>query len=179
MRKDNRDRSTEKFAEDLLDAALSNHHGVEPREGLEDRVLANLRRRPRATRPLSQRLAPVIVAAAVVLSLFAVDHLRRRQAASDPAAGAVSRAEEPHGAVDPAPAAPQTNTDHREVNADGLKLAKAFAAAHSSFRRRGLALNLNSRREGERTESGLRIEEAQISEIRLDEIVIGNNERRE
>src|SRR5215510_16454950 len=156
MRKDNRDRLNEKFAEDLLDAALSNHHSGEPKDGLEDRVLANLRRPPRATRPVSQRLVPVIVAAAIVLSLFTLDHLRRRQAASDPSAGAVSRAEEPHGVADPAPAAPQTNTDHREVNADGVKLAKAFAAAHPSFRRRNLAHILNPSRAGERTESGLR-----------------------
>jgi hypothetical protein len=65
-----------------------------------------------------------------------------------------------------------------EVAGVGVKIAKAFAAASAS-RRRDLALNLNSRRDDERVEGGLRIEEARISEIRLDDIVIGNNERRE
>jgi hypothetical protein len=62
---------------------------------------------------------------------------------------------------------------------DGLKLAKAFAAGPSVSRRRDLALNLNSRRAEDRSETGLWIEEARISEIRLDDIVIGSNERQE
>jgi hypothetical protein len=52
-------------------------------------------------------------------------------------------------------------------------------SASSAYRRRDLALNLSFRREDERAAGGLRIEEARISEIRLDDIVIGDNERRE
>jgi hypothetical protein len=59
----------------------------------------------------------------------------------------------------------------------GMKIAKAFAASSAS-RRRDLALNLSSSIEDERAAGGLRIEEARISEIRLDDIVIGDNERR-
>jgi hypothetical protein len=60
---------------------------------------------------------------------------------------------------------------------DGVKLVKDIAA--SASRRRDLALNLSSRRGDERADGGLRIEEARISEISLDDIIIGNNERRE
>jgi hypothetical protein len=170
MRED--DRSREKFAEELLDAALPNHRGPEPEDGLEDRVLANLRRQARAGRPASWNSAPVIIAAVIVSALFVVAHLRPRPNASDPsvveAPGVDARR---NGGASVA-------SGLRPMAGDGVKIAKVFAAA-SAYRRRDLALNLNSRREDERAESGLRIEETRISEIRLDDIVIGNGERRE
>jgi hypothetical protein len=175
MRED--DRSREKFAEELLDAALPKYRGAEPQDGLEDRVLANLSRQSRARRTASLNPAPVIIAAVIVLALFAVDHLKSRPAASDPAIVAVSNDDEPRGGVDSAQAARQTNAGG--LVGDGVRLAKAFSSTRLASRRRELALNLNSRRADERSESGLRIEEAQISEIRLDDIVIGGNERRE
>lgn len=174
MRED--DRSREQFAEELIDATLPNHRGAEPQDGLEDRVLANLRRQSHAERPVSWNTAPALIAAAIVLAFFAVEHRMRRQAASEPAVPA-SVADARRDGVDPAAADPRAMAG--EVAGDGVKIAKAFAAAPSSSRRRDLALNLNSRREDERAESGLRIEDAQISEIRLDDIVIGNNERQE
>lgn len=177
MREDNRSRET--FADELLDAALSNHRGAEPENGLEDRVLARLRRKSQAARPISSNSAPVIIATAVVLALFAVDHLVRRQPASDAAIAAVSMVDEPRGARASDLAARQMKAGERELVFDGAKFAKAFAVAPSSSRRRDLALNLNSRRSDEGSESGFRIEEAQISEIRLDDIVIGNSERQE
>jgi hypothetical protein len=173
MRKDNR----EKFSEELLDAALPNHHCAKPKDGLEDRVLANLRQQSRAAHPVSRNPAPVVIAAAIVLALFAVDHLRRSPAASDPAIAAVSRGDEPRSGVDSNPAAQRTKAGG--VVSDEMKLAKAFASKPLESRRRDLALDPNSRLTGERSESGLRIEEAQISEIRLDDIVIGGNERQE
>jgi hypothetical protein len=171
MRED--DRSREKFAEELLDAALPKHRGAEPQDGLEDRVLANLSRQSRAGRPASWNPAPVIIAAVIVLALFAVDHLKSRPAASDPAVAAVSKDDGPRGGG--ASSAPAL----RAMAGDGagVKIAKAFAASSAS-RRRDLALNLSSSREDERAAGGLRIEEARISEIRLDDIVIGDNERR-
>jgi len=175
MRED--DRSREKFAEELLDAALPKHCGAEPQDGLEDRVLANLSRQSRARRPASLNPAPVIIAAVIVLALFAVDHLKSRPAASDPAIAAVSTDDEPRGGFDSAPAARQTKAGG--LVGDGVRLAKAFSSASLASRRREFALNLNSRRDDERIEGGLRIEEARISEIRLDDIVIGGNERRE
>jgi hypothetical protein len=174
MRED--DRRREKFAEELLDAALPKHRGAEPQDGLEDRVLANLSRRSRAGRPASWNSAPVIIAAVIVLALFAVDHLKSRPAASDPAIAAVSKDDEPRGGVDSVPAARRTKAGG--LVGDGEKLAKVFVSARLASRRRDLALNLNSRRDDERIEGGLRIEEARISEIRLDDIVIGDNERR-
>jgi hypothetical protein len=175
MRED--DRSREKFAEELLDAALPKHRGAEPQDGLEDRVLANLSRQSRAGRPASWNRAPVIIAAVIVLALFAVDHLKSRKAASDPAIAAVSKDDGDDGlrgggaSSAPAPRA-------MAGEGAGVKIAKAFSAS-SAYRRRDLALNLSFRREDERAAGGLRIEEARISEIRLDDIVIGDNERRE
>lgn len=177
MREDNRSR--EKFAEELLDASLSNHRGAEPENGLEDRVLAGLRQKSRTARPVSSNPAPVIIATAVVLAFFALDHLIQRQPASDAAGAAVSMVDEPRGAGASDLAARQVKAGEREVVIDGAKFWKALAVAPSSSRRRDLALNLNSRRLDEGSESGFRIEEAQISEIRLDDIVIGNNERQE
>jgi hypothetical protein len=171
MRED--DRSREKFAEELLDAALSNRRGAEPEDGLEDRILTRLRQQSRASRPASRNTAPVIIAAVVVLTLFAIDHLTRRTATSDPSVVAVS------GAGASNLNARQTKTGEVEVAADGVKIAKAFAAARSSSRRRGTALDLNPGRAEQQAESGLRVEEVQIAEIRLDDIVIGNNERQE
>jgi hypothetical protein len=177
MRENNRGR--EKFAEELLDAALSNHRGAEPKDGLEDRVLANMRQQPRSARPASWNPASVMLAAVIVLALFAVEHLIRRPPASNTDVAAVSRVDEPRGAGSSYLAARQVKAGEREIMVDGVKLAKAFAAAHPSPRRRDLSVNLNSRRSEERSESGLRIEEARISEISLDDIVIGNNERQE
>jgi hypothetical protein len=174
MRED--DRSRKKFAEELLDAALPKHRGAEPQDGLEDRVMANLSRKSRARRPASWNPAPVIIAAVIVLALFAVDHLKSRPAASDPAIAAVSKYDGDDGLRGGGSSAPAT----RAMAGDGagVKIAKAFSASSAS-RRRDLALNLSFRREDERAAGGLRIEEARISEIRLDDIVIGDNERRE
>ena len=177
MREDNQSR--EKFTEELLDAALSNHHGAEPADGLEDRVLANLRQQSRSAPPAYWNPSPVMMAAVIVLAFFAVEHLIRRPPASNTGIAAVSRVDEPRGAGATYLAARQLKAGEREVVADGLKLAKAFAAGPSSSQRRDLALNLNSRRAEDRSESGLRIEEAQISEIKLDDIVIGGDERQE
>jgi hypothetical protein len=176
MREDNRNRRAEKFSEKLLDAALSNHHGVEPEDGLEDRVLANLRRQPRAARSGSWNPAPAIIAAAIVLALFAVDHLGRRPAVPDDAlSGAGAR----RGGDDSTLTSWQAQAGERKVRIGGVRFVKAFSAPPSSPRRRDLALNLNSRRTDELAESGLRLEEVRITELRLDDIVIGNNERQE
>jgi hypothetical protein len=173
MRED--DRSREKFVEELLDAALPKHRGAEPQDGLEDRVLANLSRQSRAWRPASWNPAPVIIAAVVVLALFVVDHLKSRLAASDPAIVAVSNDDGDDGPRGGASSAPAPRAMVGE--GAGVKIAKAFSASSAS-RRRDLALNLSFRSEDERAAGGLRIEEARISEIRLDDIVIGDNERR-
>jgi hypothetical protein len=177
MREDNLRR--EKFAEELLDAALSNHRGAEPVDGLEDRVLANMRQQSRAARPVTWNPAPAMIAAVIVLALFAGAHLIRRPPASNTAIAAVSRADEPRGAGAFYLAARQVKAEEGGVVADGVKLAKAFAVAPSASRRRDLALNLNSRRAEKRSESGLQVEEVRIAEIRLDDIVIGANERQE
>jgi hypothetical protein len=176
MRQDNRDRRAEKFSEKLLDDALSNHHGAEPEDGLEDRVLANLRRQPRAARLGSWNPAPAIVAAAIVLALFAVDHLGWRPAVPDVA---LSGADERRGGDDSTLTSWQAQAGERKLTVGSARLVKSFAGPPSSSRRRDLALNLSSRRTDELAESGLRLEEVRITELRLDDIVIGNNERQE
>jgi hypothetical protein len=176
MREDNRDRRAEKFSEKLLDAALANHHGAEPEDGLEDRVLANLRRQSRAARSGSWNPAPAIIAAAIVLTLFAVDHLGRRPAVPDVA---LSGADARRGGDDSTLTSWQAQAGERKPTVGGMRLVKAFAAPPSSPRRRDLALNLSSRRTDELAESGLRLEEVRITELKLDDIVLDNNKRQE
>jgi hypothetical protein len=176
MREDNRNRKAEKFSEKLLDAALSNHQGAKPEDGLADRVLANLRRQPRAARSGSWNPAPAIIAAAIVLALFAVDHLGRRPAVPDVA---LSGADARRGGDDSTLTSWQARAGERKLTAGGVRLVKAFAAPPSSPRRRDLALNLNSRRADELAESGLRLEEVRITELKLDDIVLDNNKRQE
>lgn len=190
MREDNLKRLAEKSAEELLEAALLNYRDMEPsdglpsdgapRDGLEDRVLANLRQQPRAARSVSWNQSSAIIAVTAVLMLFAVDHLIYHPTASVPASVAVSGDSEPRGGVDSNLTARNVKAGEREVFADVVKHAKSFAASKqtsSPFRRRDLALNLNSRQGDERAGGGLRIEEVRITDVRLDDIVIGANER--
>jgi len=180
MQEDNRKRLPEKSAEELLDAAISNYRDVEPREGLENRVLANLRQQPRAARTVSWNRASALIAVSAALALFAVDHLIYHPAASVPSGAAVSGVSEPRGGADSNLTARHVKAGETEVMTDVVKHAKSFAApkqAFSSSRRRDLALNLNSRQGDERSGGGLRIDDVRITEVRLDDIVIGANER--
>src|SRR5262245_13432668 len=104
MRDDNRNQLTEDLAEKLLDAALANYRGVEPRAGLEERVLANLRQQPRISRKVSWNFAPVMIAVTAMLILFAVDHLIYHPATSDLAVAAVSDASKSRAIVELKPA---------------------------------------------------------------------------
>lgn len=176
MREDNRDR----FVEELLDAALANHHGAEPRTGLEERVLANLRQQPRmarTARSISWNSAPVMIAVAAVLALFAVDHLVNHQVISDPVVVAVSGGSEPRADVEASLTAQTTKEAAMTLQAKRAKAGPKSAAPSS--RRDDLAVNLDSPRADKRASGGLRIEEVKIAEVRLDDIVISNNERHE
>jgi hypothetical protein len=164
MREDNLHQLDEKFAEELLDASLENYHGVEPRPGLEYRVLTNLRLQSRVARPVYWNWTSAMIAAAAVLIFFAADHLIYH-----PADTAVISVPEPPL---------QTKTEEKVV--DGLKPANAFVSSRripSSSRRQDLALNINSRGAVERASSSLQVDEVQITEIKLDEIVISSNDR--
>jgi hypothetical protein len=172
MREDKPNQLDEKFAEDLLDAALKNYQGVEPMPGLEDRVLANLRRQSRAARPVYWNWTSAMIAAAAVLIFFAADHLIYHPVVSVPEANNF------RSGLNSNPIVLQAKTGERV--ADGLKPANAFVSSrriNSSSRRQDLALNLNSRREVERASSSLQVDEVQITEIRLDDIVISGNDR--
>lgn len=172
MREDNRDR----FVEELLDAALDSHCGAEPRAGLEERVLANLRRQPRAARSALWSSAPVMIAAVAVLALFAVEHLVNHRDSSDQVL-AVSGGNEPRAGAESNLAARRTTEAVGSLPAKRAKAASKSAPA--SLRRDDLAVNLDSNRADERASGGLQIEEVRIAEVRLDDIVIGNNKRHE
>ncbi len=182
MRENDRNPLAEELAEKLLDAALSNYRGAEPGDGFEERVLANLRQQSRVARPVSWNLAPVMIAVAAALTLFAIDHLIYHQAASVPDVVAATGAGDPRNGVESKPDVPQAQAAKTEAKPDSAKLAKAFVASaqiHSTARRQDLALNLNPRVADEREDGGFQVEELRISEVRLDDIVFSNNERQE
>src|SRR5262245_35928131 len=155
-------RLDDKFAEELLDVALKNY-GAEPMAGLEERVLENLRRQSRVARPVLWRLTSAMIAAAAVVLLFAVDHLVYHRIASNPDVAEVSKPDNLRG---------RHQTDQIAVQ-ESPKPAKSLTAYSS--RRQYLAFNLKSRRKDIRQNSGLQVDEVRISEIKLDDIVIGSN----
>ncbi len=187
MREDNRRPQTEKSAEELLDAALSKYRDVRedmPREGLEDRVIANLRQQSGAAPPIWWNRASAMMAVTAALTLFAVDHLIYHPAASVSSGVVVSGESGPGGELGSSLTALRVNAVEKEVMTevmtDVVKQAKAFVDSKrtsSLSRRRDLALNLNSRRGDETAGAGLRIDEVRISDVKLDDIVIGANER--
>jgi hypothetical protein len=165
MREDNRDQLDEKFAEELLNASLNNYHSAEPIAGLEERVLANLRRQSQSARPVSWKWTSAMIAAVAVLIIFAVDHLIFHQIASGPAIVAVSNS-----------AVPQTETEVKVARVESP--ARSFPTSRRISSRRGdLALNLNTLHENERPSSSLQFDDVRITEIRLDDIVISSNDR--
>jgi len=168
MREDKRNQLDEKFTEELLDASLNNYHGAEPLAGLEERVLANLRRQSRAARLFSWKLTSAMIAAVAVLILFAADHLIYHQVAPRPAFVAVSEANNLRGDGDSNPTSLQRKAG--ENRAIGVRAAK-------QSRRQNLALNLNTRRENERPSISLQIEEVRIAVISLDDIILSSNDR--
>ncbi len=177
MRKDNRDR----FVEELLDAALANYRGEEPRAGLEERTLANLREQSRAANSLWRKRASVMAAAFILLMFSAMGYLTSHPVVSDSASVAVSSGDETRGGVESNPATLQAKAEVIEGPARVAKRMKATGAAKwgISPRHRDLALDLSARRASERTENDLRVEEVRIAEVKLDHIVISNNERQE
>ena len=176
MRKDNRDR----FVAELLDAALASHHNAEPRAGLEERALANLRQQPRMARwthSVSRNSASVMIAVAALLAFFAVEHLMNHRAAPDPT---IAASNEPRAGAELNLTARRTKEAVVSLPAKRVKVATK-SAAHS-FHRQDLAVNHNWhnwRRADEQANGGLRVDEVRIAEVRLDEIVISGAERHE
>ncbi|MGH9831370.1 MAG: hypothetical protein ACRD9Y_00055 [Blastocatellia bacterium] len=173
MRKDNLDR----FVEELLDAALTNYRGEEPRAGLEERTLANLREQSRAANSLSRKWASVMVAVFILLMFSVMGYLTSHPVVSDSASVAVSSGDEPRR-DESNPAALQAKAQVIEGPGHVAKRLKAAGAAKWA-RHQDLALDLGARRASERAENDLRVEEVRIAEVKLDDIVISNNERQE
>ena len=182
MRKDDRKQLPEEFARELLDAALANCRVAEPRDGLEERVLVNLRQQARVAPAVSWSWAPVMIAAAAVLMFLAADHLLNPAAVSEPAISAVAKVSETRDGVRSHTTAARAQADATGDVAKSVKPPKAFVGARplaSSSRRQDLALNRPSSRADEQVTGSFQVAEVRITEVRLDEIVIGNNERQE
>lgn len=75
----------EQLTADLLDAALARYCSVQPRAGLEERILANLQTERQATGWFWWQWGPVLASAAVIVALFATLSLTKR--AVKPASG--------------------------------------------------------------------------------------------
>jgi hypothetical protein len=174
MRKDNQDR----FVEELLDAALANYRGEEPRAGLEERTLANLREKSRAAKSLSRKWASMMVAAFILLMFSAMGYLTSTSVVSDSESVVVSSGDEPRDDGSNS-AALLAKAEVIEGPGHVVKRMKTYGAAKWEKRHQELALDLSARRASERAENDLRVEEVRIAEVKLDDIVISNNERQE
>jgi hypothetical protein len=176
MRKDNQDR----FVEELLDAALASYRGEEPRAGLEERTLANLREQSRAASSLWRKRASAMVAAFILLMFSAMGYLTSHPVVSDSVSVVISSGDEPRGGVELNSTALLAKAEVTEGPGHVAKRMKAAAKWEtSSSRRRDLALDSSARRASERAENDLRVEEVRIADLKLDDIVISNNERYE
>jgi len=91
------------FTEELLEAALACYRPAEPRPGLEERILANLRTSPQAAPRLRRGWLPVMATAATVLIVLAALYLARRPA---PQPTVVRRAEAPSATISSVPVKP-------------------------------------------------------------------------
>jgi hypothetical protein len=174
MRKDNQDR----FVEELLDAALANYRGEEPRAGLEERTLANLREQSRAANSLWRKRASVMVAAFILLMFSAMGYLTSTSVVSDSESVVVSGGDEPRGDGSNS-AARLAKAEVIEGPGHVAKRMKTAGITKREARYQDLALDLSARRASERAENDLRVEEVRIAQVKLDDIVISGNERQE
>jgi hypothetical protein len=71
MSNNNREQLTAELTAKLLDAALGQYRSVEPRAGLEERILANLQTERQAARWFWWQWGPILASAAVIMILFA------------------------------------------------------------------------------------------------------------
>ena len=106
------DKREDQFVDELLDAALSRYAASEPRPGLEERLLAELRARPAPPPAWAWGWQPVAVAAVVVALVAGIFYFTRQPApelapvARAPAAPAVAPAPESGAPVAPIPEGP-------------------------------------------------------------------------
>jgi hypothetical protein len=121
-----------------------------------------------------------MIAMAFMFALFAVEHLINHQTTSDPT---VAVSNEPRPLVEPGSTAWPRKAAVVSLPTKGAKAATKPAPSSSHRQdfshRQDLAVNLDSRHEQEGASGGLRIEEVRIAEVRLDDIIISNNERDE
>jgi hypothetical protein len=161
----------EQFTGELLDAALAQYRQVEPRAGLEARILANLQTERQAARRFGWHWGPVLASAVVSLALFAAFNLTRHsiRTASDEvpvALAAQSSLNPPPGFDTPPP------TQIRRTPAN----ASVTVAPRLARQRRMAAPTLEPRLIAQQTRtqaaSDWRIEDVKISAVALADIVI-------
>jgi len=175
-----RDEKLDRLAEQLLDATLAHYRNAEPRWGLEERILANLRTQPPAPQRMWWKWLPVLAATAVVLAAAMTAHLLRRSAPPDQAATVIAahiEQKQEVGLNDKATLKPNRSGPYTH-NAHSIA-AKRTMPATSLAQRVATASEAITQRIGAQTSSDLRIEELRISDFSLKEIVINKTEQDE
>jgi hypothetical protein len=172
------DEKLDRLAEQLLDATLAHHKNAEPRWGLEERILANLRTQPPTPQRMWWKWLPVLAATAIVLAVALTAHVLRRSAPSNQAATVIAahiEQKQEAGLNDKAPLKPTRSSPHTR-NAHSVAAKRTMPAA-SLAQRMVTASEAIAQRVGAQTPSDLRIEEVRISDFNLKEIVINKNDQ--
>jgi len=190
-----RDEERDRFADELLDAALDRYRAAQPRSGLEERILANLRENAQLAAWFWWKWLPVIVSVAVITATATI-YLARRLAPAQTALIASLDAEpediELEAIVNPErqAALPQSRFPDGVQPAVSKVVASRSAqgglsASTSLSRREALLLRsikaipeqmlvaVQSRQAIEE----LRIEDLQVPGVKVEEMVIGAAER--
>lgn len=96
-------KDSDRFVDELLDAALARYRSAEPRTGLEERVLANLQSQPRPRPQLLWGWMPLLATAGVLVVAGAAFYLARsRSLETAPSRPIVARTAEPPTVAVPA-----------------------------------------------------------------------------
>jgi len=105
------DKRDERFVNELLDASLKHYRSEDPRAGLENRILANVRAAGHAARPRGTWVWAIAASAAIVMIAAAAAYVSRRQPAT-------VQVPTPFAATKPVPAPkrPQALTSQSEAS---------------------------------------------------------------
>lgn len=179
-----RDEDRDRFVGALLGAALARPQGVEPRPGLEARVLARLRERERAKRWLWRKWAPVAAAAVMLVSLAAAITLHPASQPADSTPAATAREAGPRRVADSPEVAgvakPDAAPREPRPSPRGPSVATVKALPPSAKRvvRRSAAESSPSEptvASAVKSGGGWRVDEVRIADLQLDEIAINQD----
>jgi hypothetical protein len=160
----------EQFAAELLGAALEQYRNVEPRTGLEERILANLQSEQQSVRWFWWQWRPVLVSAAVIVILFAGLSLTKRAvrpASENVRLAVVATPNEQTPSPQEAPPPDQINPSKAEVAVAAIgRITRKWRVTEAS------APRLIAQQTRPLASSDLRIEEVKIPAVSLAEINI-------